>query len=548
MFIKHVFKSIATTAMIFYLSFLHQNAKALLTTQSTDLSGLNNPPPKSDPYYIEGLGSYLFCVNKNDSSKWEWAKPNLNPNPKFTWAPRDENGYWIKGSLWIAQILNHDLHTGFKVHFEEDEKPSSRNTREIFRFRNLENDEHPHTEHHIRKKDSVHEELNNEVFASESDDYYEKLYSRELKWYNTISDDNFKDVHRNFIIQDKKLHHNYHLSRQSRESIHAREEFEKLRETFTIRWNYVCRELIQTCKNSFGDEFEHVAVASWAVARTDSAFIKAGDQICSNWKYKKGLALGKGWGIHLDEIFTGTALDILTGGPTKEPTLEVVIPNLPKPKVGIPTVRVPEVPVSRGGSKPSISGSSAGRGTKPVETTPAKPINKIVSKQKVLAPEQTGANNKAPKVTVRPDFDPNNNAADFPSLEKTKSKSEPVQEKETSQAEEEVQNNNDGFTEVPVKSVVPDRAYRISDKADLTQARYFGNFEKFLPVGDSRLPVNKRPQYVELDIPYDGQGARDAKRVVVDKNSGRRWYTKDHYGHFIEMRRLDVTPKNVKPK
>ncbi|APJ04938.1 ribonuclease domain-containing protein [Silvanigrella aquatica] len=86
----------------------------------------------------------------------------------------------------------------------------------------------------------------------------------------------------------------------------------------------------------------------------------------------------------------------------------------------------------------------------------------------------------------------------------------------------------DGFTLVQSKPDIPYRAYEHSDNINFssTNIKKYKNHSKALPEGGN---------YYEIDIPFEGQNGRDAKRVVVDRNTGKRWYTKDHYDSFIEM-------------
>jgi guanyl-specific ribonuclease Sa len=478
--------------------FFKKKCKNIAIAMAGVFTAFSQQKVNAERLYSEGMGSYLFCVNKNDSTQWQWAKPNLNP--KYSWAHYDERGYWIKGSLWIAQVLDHSLHTGFKIHFDEGEKPKPRNTRDVFHFRNKVNDEFPEPHHLVKKRHGVIEdsqkELNDEVYASESPDYLKKLESKELKWFETISEVDFQKVFKNFVIEEKKLHHNYHLSRQSRESIHQIEQFNKSKLKEYVRWNYVCRELINTCTNSFGPDYDQVGVASWSIAATDWGFIKAGDQICSNWEYKHGLALGSGWGIHLDEILTGAALDLVTGGPTKEPSLEVLVPGNIRPKGGIPPARgVVEHPTIREKGRANVSGNVVAK-PKPVEE--------------------------------------NNNVPGFPSLEKTKSNSEIHPSDEDDTPFEVVQRK---------KPEIPHRAKYLTDTIDFSQNKYkrFWNNEKKLPTGKESKPFY-RPEYYEMDIQYQGQQKRDAKRVVFDKTTGKRWFTKDHYVSFKEMTPVTIIP------
>jgi ribonuclease T1 len=44
-------------------------------------------------------------------------------------------------------------------------------------------------------------------------------------------------------------------------------------------------------------------------------------------------------------------------------------------------------------------------------------------------------------------------------------------------------------------------------------------------------------KYKEYDIDPKVQGVhRTAERIVIDENTGRAWYTSDHYETFIEIK------------
>ncbi|MCR5686857.1 MAG: ribonuclease [Lachnospiraceae bacterium] len=55
---------------------------------------------------------------------------------------------------------------------------------------------------------------------------------------------------------------------------------------------------------------------------------------------------------------------------------------------------------------------------------------------------------------------------------------------------------------------------------------HFGNYEK-------RLPSDKGIKYIECDIDTKGRG-RGAKRLIIS-NTGKYYYTEDHYESFTEV-------------
>lgn len=419
----------------------------------------------SQSLYSEGMGSYLFCVNKNDSSKWQWAKPNLTE--KYSWAPKDEHGYWIKGELWLANIPNYNLHTGFKIHFDTKEKPLARNKREIFylsQFIAYENT--PIQEHHIAKRNGVLNYNEDEAFPINNSELAKSNY-----WYPINNDEEINSIQKYMLIMDKLIHHQSVLSRNSRESIYAKQEYEKLAQSFGVQLNYACRELVTTCQNSFGLEYDQIGVASYSIAATDSAYVKAGDQVCNNWHMPKGMALGPNSGIHLDEILKESAISIVLNGPLPEPAETVLYPT------------------SKG--VPKIEGAPNGRFPDALATS------------------------KVKETTPKESFDLNNNAADSNSAS---------------------QNENDGFIEVKRTSSTFNRASKKIAELDYSQGKKFKN--RGDGIKEQKLPDGG--DYWEFRFPHEKQTEAGAKRIVIDKNTGNWWITKNHYKTFGPMQKGSI--------
>ena len=64
----------------------------------------------------QALGSYLFCVNQNNSWDWKWANSNKLQN--ILWAPADNEGFWIKGSVWVLNTSEFNEHSTLSVNLE----------------------------------------------------------------------------------------------------------------------------------------------------------------------------------------------------------------------------------------------------------------------------------------------------------------------------------------------------------------------------------------------------------------------------------------------
>jgi len=51
---------------------------------------------------------------------------------------------------------------------------------------------------------------------------------------------------------------------------------------------------------------------------------------------------------------------------------------------------------------------------------------------------------------------------------------------------------------------------------------------------ERRLPQQKRGYYREYTVPTPGAGNRGARRIIRGQN-GETWYTRDHYGAFVDL-------------
>ncbi len=62
-------------------------------------------------FFIENAysGSYLFCVNENNTKEYHWAPPNT---VTYEWAHPDLKGFWLPGSL---VLFNHPIHDGLNI-------------------------------------------------------------------------------------------------------------------------------------------------------------------------------------------------------------------------------------------------------------------------------------------------------------------------------------------------------------------------------------------------------------------------------------------------
>ena len=97
------------------------------------------------------------------------------------------------------------------------------------------------------------------------------------------------------------------------------------------------------------------------------------------------------------------------------------------------------------------------------------------------------------------------------------------------------------WAEVPKAKDVPEKFMKVlayvDDKGEpmpgYEGGRNFGNFEKLLPVGDSK---GRRVRYREWDVnPLRQRVDRGAERLVTGSD-GSAYYTEDHYKTFKKIR------------
>jgi hypothetical protein len=114
------------------------------------------------------------------------------------------------------------------------------------------------------------------------------------------------------------------------------------------------------------------------------------------------------------------------------------------------------------------------------------------------------------------------------------------------------------ITKVPdpnqIPQRIPTRAYLLSQFIDFNavnkpkdQNPY--NIKKFMNYENKIKDLHKNAELYEMDIPAESANTspeidrvRDGKRVIVDKTTGKRWYTADHYKTFTDMHAPISTP------
>lgn len=194
-------------------------------------------------------GSYLFCTDGVNS---KYAPAHLNSN--LSWAPSDPNGYWLSGSLYIANTSK-SLHSALKITLPESSS-KRRNKRAI------------------------------------EGDYH--------------------DGAPNYSDND-------------------------------LNSKNACDKLVNSCTNSFGNDYKYVGAASYDLAATDWGYVVVGNIMCPNWDFPRGIDFTRGYTA--GEIIGENVLNIATSGPLPEKGI-----NFGKPIGGIhetpirPELDHPDIP------------------------------------------------------------------------------------------------------------------------------------------------------------------------------------------------------------
>jgi guanyl-specific ribonuclease Sa len=217
-----------------------------------------------------------------------------------------------------------------------------------------------------------------------------------------------------------------------------------------------------------------------------------------------------------------------------------VMANLPVgPVVGAAPVDVAPVGAPRGASSRSVPIEP---GSPPIEIEPGAPLSEPAepatpapqpatpAKAEPVVPKPVETTPSVPKHVepTPPVAKPPEPAQPVPKPASA-AKSEPV----TSAAPEPVssaKNTPSTAKGIPQKALDTLKHVKQTGTAPAGQVggRTFGNHEGHLPAGGT---------YKEYDVdPRIAGVARNAERIVVDVNSGRAWYTSDHYRTFTEIK------------
>lgn len=238
--------------------------------------------------------------------------------------------------------------------------------------------------------------------------------------------------------------------------------------------NPICTKLVNVCMQSFGMKFSHVGASGYSLAASDWGYIKAGNEICPNWNMPNGFILDTTSGYSIDQLLFELLIDTLTSGPLE-----------------IDALPAENMVSSRIASFHSLTSREISR--EPLDTGNAQPLNEL---------QNANPNN----INERP---------------KVKKK-----------------NKNEGWTTVR-KLVRQSSKDKIASQAqDLIQKLEdnplaFDNEKRFynFPVNGKKL-LPEKGYYYEFDVISNEHDGRGKRRIVIDKNSRKWWYTDDHYISF----------------
>ncbi len=286
-----------------------------------------------------------------------------------------------------------------------------------------------------------------------------------------FDEDNIKQKNESFFDELK----NTFLSRKKRASFnHQNNNYEFFpSDVASQRGISTCNDLVNHCTQSFGPSFHFVGAAVYSLASSDWRYVIADNVICPNWHYPSGLVTDS---MTVGNLIGQIAIDTLTSGPIEKPGV----------LVGESSAGVGEMAM---GGIHSVEQTSVAEGLTPAAQNTAEGVQK----------------------------------PSYASMAKATSMNE--LNKEVGEF------HRTGSLRVSTirKMGIPARAYNISEKINFRTAKRFMNYER---------RIKEVGEFYEIDIPLDPRDRdqpRDAKRVVVNKLNGNRWYTNNHYESFRDM-------------
>ncbi|WP_186644196.1 ribonuclease domain-containing protein [Fluviispira vulneris] len=454
-------------------------------------------------------GSYLFC--SNEKSEWYWAA-----NPDISNADSSNQYFWLEGNLNIINAPI-SLHAGLKL-----------NTNDLLSRRDKRS---THSEN-----DSIQSSYNSaipilnidlEAFANSNEwselNEWEKLEN----WHSweTYSQDNLSRTKRASISQ-----HNDQTS-----ILKSQISSEKGKRACSILVNY--------CTKTFGEPFRYVGAAGNALAASYWGYIVADNVICPNWDYPYGLITDSQ--LTVGSLITELTVDLITSGPIKG------------------SAKAGKVPTSLN-SRPDSLALSNSNGVSRNVVSVEKAISNLStpSSERAMSPIDPFGNrmNEITRSASELNIQSNSHhaeAARRPSqiaenlVSSNTQTSEGMGQRKFSYADIAKTPSTEGVNEatnpfqragslriemykiggINSKPKVPSRAYSLSDLIDFNTAKRFSNFEGRIK------DLSPDSQLYEIDIPLveEHVRVRDAKRVIVERKTGRRWYSPDHYETFIDM-------------
>ncbi|MGY3803286.1 hypothetical protein ACWNT8_04385 [Pigmentibacter ruber] len=452
-------------------------------------------------------GSYLFCSNGN--SKWHWApyhnKNEPNPNTQYFWL--EGNLKIVNAPIALHSALNLDLNNLFSRTI------SAYSTEEKMTIRQQ------NTEPTSQLEAQLHTDSSNQKFSDSNE--WEKLENWNA--WEEFSNENLK---RNKRASISGFNNQVAIAKN---------------QIATNNGLQACRLLVNFCTSTFGNEFRFVGAAGNALAESDWGYIVADNLICPNWDYPLGLVTTSHTTV--GSLIAEISADIITSGPIKGALKGGKVPSgLTRPNSlatsnnGGANRRV--VPIEKTISNvnsPSTDGAISPMdpfGTRINEITHSVSAVDINSRNGHLGAERRPSQ-IAEQLVSSSSQNPNTmgqRKLSYSDMLKTHSSEEintaanPFQRTGSLRIEMYKLGGN-------ARHKVPSRAYSISDLIDFNTAKKFWNNE-------GRIKgLTENFDLYEIDIPIveEHVRVRDAKRVIVDRISGKRWYSPDHYESFVDM-------------
>jgi hypothetical protein len=466
-------------------------------------------------------GSFLFCSNEN--SKWHWATNPIASNGNTPY-------FWLEGYLKLINAPN-SLHSALSL-----------DTNDLLN-------------HRIRRDTSVENKtnINSQV---QSISLLELDINAFFNNFNLEMDESY-DWEKLENWESWDTYSNETFSRKKRASItkHNNQNSIQVNKIPSKSGLSACSALVNYCVNTFGKSFRFVGAAGNALASTDWGYVVADNLICPNWDYPEGLVTTSQ--LTVGSLVQEIAVDLLTSGPIKGAAKGGNVPNslasrpnslafsnnggagrkvsyadlFKKPSSGIEGKVVQIERINTNPNTPSNEGAIS-----PMDPFGTR-LNEITRSASELNMNTSGSERRPSQIADHLVSSSNHNTE---GMGARKSSYADMAKAASAEGLNETTNSfqRAGSLRIEMykiggntKPKVPSRAYSHSDLIDFNTAKRFYNNEGRIK------DLSPNFELYEMDIPLVEElvRVRDAKRVIVDRITGKRWYSPDHYDNFVDM-------------